>query len=194
MKKKDIRFIIIFLAILIFAGVYLFQTSYAKYRRQIKSDFSATIASWNIKVNNEMINNKTELTNTITPVINNSTYVKQGTIAPGTTGYFDLTIDATLVDVDFTYTIDVEPDVDTPLLDFIITSYTIGATTVYLQPGDSIIEDLVKNTGTTSLRINFAWDDSATNQMDNEADTEYAIDTNHTNTDVTVSINFIQKR
>lgn len=194
MKKKDIRFIIIFLAILIFAGIYLFQTSYAKYRRQIKSDFSATIASWNIKVNNEMINNKTELTNTITPVINNSTYVKQGTIAPGTTGYFDLTIDATLVDVDFTYTIDVEPDVDTPLLDFIITSYTIGATTVYLQPGDSIIEDLVKNTGTTSLRINFAWDDSATNQMDNEADTEYAIDTNHTNTDVTVSINFIQKR
>lgn len=194
MKKKDIRFIIIFLAILIFAGIYLFQTSYAKYRRQIKTDFSATIASWNIKVNNEMINNKTELTNTITPVINNSTYVKEGTIAPGTTGYFDLTIDATLVDVDFTYTIDVEPDTDTPLLDFIITSYTIGSTTVTLQPGDSIIEDLVKNTGTTSLRINFAWDDSATNQMDNEADTEYAIDTNHTNTDVTVSINFIQKR
>ena len=194
MKKKDIRFIIIFLAILIFAGIYLFQTAYAKYRRQIKSDFSATIASWNIKVNNKMINNKTELTNTITPIINNSTYVKEGTIAPGTTGYFDLTIDATLVDVDFTYTIDVEPDVDTPLLDFIITSYTIGSTTVYLQPGDSIIEDLVKNTGTTSLRINFAWDDSATNQMDNEADTEYAIDTNHTNTDVTASINFIQKR
>ena len=107
MQKSDIKFIIVFIAILVFSGIYLFQSSLAKYRRQITSTLTATVASWNIKVNNEMIVNKTELDTDITPVINTSTYVKAGTIAPGTTGYFDLVINAEDVDVDFSYEIEI---------------------------------------------------------------------------------------
>ena len=94
MKKNDKIFIIVFIGIVSFALMYLFQASYAKYRRLATSQIDARIASWNILVNNESIANKTELTNSITPVIDANQYVKSGVIAPGTTGHFDIVIDA----------------------------------------------------------------------------------------------------
>lgn len=57
MKKKDIHFLIIFIVIITFSLFYLFQSSYAKYRKQVSAGMQATIASWNIKVNTENINN-----------------------------------------------------------------------------------------------------------------------------------------
>ena len=39
----------------------------------------------------------------------------------------------------------------------------------------------------------FVWDDSTNNTMDNQADTEYALDENNENTNIAVSIHFTQK-
>ena len=66
-KLKDLRFIIVFIAIVSFSFIYLFQTSYAKYRKQIEGETSLTIAKWNIKVNNEYVDNKAVLEEEITP-------------------------------------------------------------------------------------------------------------------------------
>ncbi len=195
MKKSDLKFIIVFLLILGFAGVYLYRSTYAKYRRRVDANFTATIASWNIKVNDEMIINKTTLENEITPVINNSQYVKEGTLAPGTTGYFDLVINSEEVDVDFTYDISITTNADTELLDFVITSYSINGTTMVYDPDTdtSIVGDLAKNTGDTTLRITFAWNDGRNNKMNNQADTEYAANSLNKITNVNVIINFAQK-
>ena len=54
-KKNDIKFVIVFVIVVGLSLLYLFQSSYAKYRKQIEGDVRTTIASWNIKVNNEMI-------------------------------------------------------------------------------------------------------------------------------------------
>ena len=193
MKKNDKIFLIAFVGIVAFSLLYLFQASYAKYRRQVTGSLEARIASWNIKVNNESINNKTELTSNIVPVIDTNQYVKTGVIAPGTGGYFDITIDASLVDVDFTFTIDSEVSDDTPLEDLVFTKYTLnGVEHNYTTPGE-IVGDITKNTANTALRIYFKWNDDATNTMDNAEDTSYATDDTHENTLITVNIHFAQK-
>ena len=194
MKKKDTRFLIIFVVIVTLSLLYLFQSSYAKYRKQISTQMSATIASWNIKVNNELINNKTTLTNNITPVLDANTYIKEGVLVPGSTGYFDIIMNAEDVDVDFTYEIQNEVDEDTPLLDLKFTGYSIDSGTTQTYPaGGAITGNLTKNTGDTTIRVFFVWDDSTNNTMDNQADTEYALDENNENTNIAVSIHFTQK-
>ena len=195
MKKNDKIFLIAFLAIVSFSLLYLFQASYAKYRKQVTGEMNATIASWNIQVNNETINNKTTLTNTITPTLIADPYIKQGVIAPGSTGYFELTINGTNVDVDFSYEIECSPDEQTPLYDLVFTRYTLNGVNQTFQQDGVISGDLLKNSGTQTLVIYFEWNDNPnTNTMDNQDDTEYAIDSSNTNTKIKVDIHFTQKR
>ncbi len=193
-KKSDLRFIIIFIIIAGISLLYLFQASYAKYRRQIEGNVEATIASWNIKVNNESINNKTVLTNTIVPVIDSNTYVKSNVIAPGSTGYFDLIINAQEVDVDFNYEISGSIHEDTPLSDLIITEYEINNVRTTYNETNKITGTLQKNTGNTSIRIYFKWNDDTTENMNNKQDTDYAIDATHQPTKIKVTIKFTQKK
>ena len=75
--KKDLRFIIIFILVVTISFIYLFQSTYAKYKKQVNSNVNSTIASWNIKINNETINNKKTLTNSITPTFYENEYVKE---------------------------------------------------------------------------------------------------------------------
>lgn len=194
MKKKDLSFVVIFIVIVTISLMYLAQASYAKYRRQVNGDVEATIARWNITVNNELINNKTALTNFIIPTLDTNQYVKSGVLAPGGTGYFDIIINATDVDVDFDYTINGEINQSTPLSDLKITQYEQGNTTRVYNNSTGITGTIEKNTVNTTIRIYFEWDDSNTNTMDNQADTEYATQTTTPDAKIKVTINFIQKQ
>lgn len=195
-KKKDLYFIIIFLAIVSFSFIYLFQTSYAKYRKQATGQVQTRIASWNIKINNETINNNSTLENDITPTFDKNNYIKEGVIAPGSTGYFDLLIDSTEVDVDFKYTIsDVSSTNANPLNDLKITKYELNdsGTKIDYDYAKGIIGDLEKNTANTKIRLYFVWnDDSETQTMTNKDDTKYAH--TYTETNIKLKINFVQKK
>ncbi len=194
MKEKDFRFIIIFVVIVVLSLAYLFQTSYAKYRKQANTSMNTTIASWNIKVNNEIINNKSTLTNSIIPVLDTNSYIKEGVLAPGSTGYFDIIINAENVDVDFNYEIENNVDENTPLEDLIFTGYSVDSGSTQTYPANGTISgNLIKNTGDTTIRVFFTWDDSANNVMGNQEDTEYAIDEDNTNTNIIISIHFTQR-
>ena len=195
MKKKDIRFLIIFIVIVTFSLFYLFQSSYAKYRKQVSAGIQTTIASWNIKVNTENINNKSTLTNNIIPTIDSNQYIKSGVIAPGSTGHFEVVINATDVDVDFNYEIESEVDEDTPLSDLTFTGYKVGTGAIQTFSGTdtTITGNITKNTDNTTITVYFTWNDSATNNMNNQADTEYAINEDHENTNIIVSIHFTQR-
>ncbi len=193
MKKNDRRFLILFVLLLTLSLLYLFQTSYAKYRKQVKGEMQARIASWNIKVNDEDISNKTQLTNTITPVFDVNEYVNDGVLAPGSTGHFDIVVNAEDVDVDFNYEITCVVDDSTPLLDLVFTRYTINDTNYNFTQTGKITGELTKNSTDTTFRVFFKWNDDATNQMNNQADTEYAIDEANEETKMKVSIKFTQK-
>ena len=192
MKKSDKIFLVLFIGIVTFSLLYLFQASYAKYRKQIKGEFNTTIASWNIKVNNETINNKTDLTNTITPVIVNNSYVKANVVAPGTTGYFDITLDASDVDVDFIYEITSVVDEDNPLYDLRFYKYVIGGVEHTFTQAGVLTGDMVKNSSPISFRIYFEWYDGSDNTMNNADDTAYATNEDNVNTNIKVSIHFTQ--
>lgn len=183
MSKKDKIIIGISLVIVILCFVYLFQASYAKYRKKINGNIKATVAGWNIKVNTETISGKKELTNDIVPVFLGDDNTKAGVIAPGATGYFDLTIDASLSDVSFTYKINTTVASDSAVIDLVATSYIVNpsatnTTTTAYDDATGITGTIAHNTASTVIRVYIKWDDSATNQMSNAVDTDVAIDEN----------------
>jgi len=192
MEKKDIKFIIIFIFIVGISFIYLFQATYAKYRKQITSEVNANVASWNIKINDEAIANKKKLANSITPIFDENEYVKANTLAPGVTGHFDINIDSSNVDVDFTYEITASLAEDTDLKDFKITGYELNDSGTINKYDSSITGDLVKNTKNTKIRFYVAWIDDDTNEMNNSEDTTYAV--NHNNVIYNLTIKFTQKK
>lgn len=192
MEKKDIKFIIIFIFIVGISFIYLFQATYAKYRKQITTEVNANVASWNIKINDEAIANKKKLANSITPIFDENEYVKANTLAPGVTGHFDIIIDSSNVDVDFTYEITASLAEDTDLKDFKITGYELNDSGTINKYDSSITGDLVKNTKNTKIRFYVAWVDDDTNEMDNSEDTTYAV--NHNNVIYNLTIKFTQKK
>ena len=188
MEKKDLKFIIIFILIVCFSFAYLFQATYAKYRKQVSTEMDGDIASWNIKVNDEDINGKKTLTNNITPEITSSEYVKDKKIAPGSSGYFTVTIDATNVDVDFKYELTTELNQDTNLTDFKISGYKINDGTLISTYNNKLTGEIQKNTPKTKITYYIMWDDDdKTQTMNNTEDTDYA--KNHKDVKINLNIN-----
>lgn len=180
-KKKDLKFIFVFIIILSLSIGYLFQATYAKYRKQIIGNTDFSIAKWNIKINNEDIKNKKELENSIVPIFDENEYVKEGVIAPGTTGYCDIYINGENVDVTFEYELTPSIPDESTIKDLKITEYIVNpddanSTKVTYTEGSSIKGTIEHNIETTQIRLFLTWDDSATNIMDNAADTAAAAD------------------
>ena len=178
-KKKDLKFIILFIVLVSCCLLYLFQSSYAKYRRQINGSVSSDIASWNIKVNGEDIANKKTLTTTIEPTFLESENTKEGVIAPGVTGYYTITIDASDVDVNFLCSIHSDVSVDSNVVDLKTLSYAVNPVSdndekLTYSADTGIVQQISKNTNQTVFRIYIQWDDEA-GTMDNQADTEVGI-------------------
>ena len=191
--KKDLRFIIIFILVVTISFIYLFQSTYAKYKKQVNSNVNSTIASWNIKINDETINNKKTLTNSITPTFYENEYVKENTLAPGIKGYFDINIDSSKVDVDFNYEVNAVLNNSTNLTDFKITDYELndsGTKQNFSTTG--ISNSLPENTKNTKIRFYVEWIDDDTNVMNNVEDTTYA--TNHDDVKYVLTIKFTQKK
>lgn len=193
LKKNDIKFISIFIIIVLLAFLYLGVNTYSKYRKQVAAKGEATVARWLIKVNTEDIKGKTELTNNITPVWDANSYVKDELIAPGSTGYFEITIDATNVDVDFNYEIENLNDSSAALPDLIITSYQVNGGENTTTTGNKITGEITKNTASTVIKAYIKWDDDpATQTMDNQDDTTFAQQTD-TTADINLKLKFTQK-
>ncbi len=87
----------VFLAIAAIAGY-----GYAKYVSNFGGDMQAQVAKWSFKVNGSEGNAKTfNLINTI----NKNDSVTEGTVAPGTSGYFDLELDGSGTETAINYVI-----------------------------------------------------------------------------------------
>lgn len=197
-KSKDIKFIIIFILIVTVSFFYLTKSSLARFRKQADTNVNIDIAKWNIYVNNEDISNKKTLTGNITPSFIGNDYTNDSVIAPGSSGYCDIIIDATKVDVDFTYELSSIIPEESSIKDLKINSYAINPpsddTTTTKIPYDEntkIEGTIARNTSSTKIRIYIKWEDE-TGTMTNEEDTQIA-----TNQDskaiINVELKFTQK-
>ena len=178
-RKKDLRFIILFVVLVSCCLLYLFQSSYAKYRRGVAGEVSADVAGWNIKVNGEDIANKKTLTTTIVPTFLESENSAAGVIAPGVEGYYTITIDASLVDVPFECTIHSDVADDSSISDLKTLSYQINPTSsttdrLTYSADTGIVQVIPRNTSQYVFRIYLVWDDE-NGTMDNQADTEVGV-------------------
>lgn len=178
-KKKDLKFLIFFLIMLSFSLFYLFQSSYAKYRKQVEGKVTASIASWNIKINNEDIANKKVLTSTIVPIFPETDTTAKNVMAPGSEGYYTITIDASNVDVAFNYSVfsDVANNssvTDLKTLSYIMNPSNASSPKLEYDSTLGITGSMDKNSKALSIRIYIKWEDD-TGTMTNEQDTSAAV-------------------
>ena len=188
-KKKLLVFLLLFLICL-----FLFQEAYAKYRKFATVNVNNTVANWNIKINNEDIRNKTTLTNNITPTINSNANVNANVLAPGSSGYFDVTIDATNADVSFTYEITIDSLNASTIEDLDINSYAVNDFTNIQTISNGVVSGTIThNTPSTVVRVFFSWIDDGTDTMTNQDDTAAAT-SGTANADILVSFHLTQVR
>jgi len=186
-KKKILVFLLLFLICL-----FLFQEAYAKYRKFATVNVNNTVANWNIKINNEDIRNKTTLTNNITPTINSNANVNDNVLAPGSSGYFDVTIDATNADVSFTYEITIDSLNASTIEDLNINSYAVNDFTNVQTISNGVVSGTIThNTPSTVVRVFFSWIDDGTDTMTNQDDTAAAT-SGTANADILVSFHLTQ--
>lgn len=176
-KFYNIKLALAFLSL--FALVSMVQDTYSKYNTAAQGDASLSIARWQISINNQDIIDNSYITNAITPSTISSDHVKKGVFAPQSVGYFDLVLDYSNVDTSFEYTIVTSIPESSGVTDLIVTGYSIdGGTIVPVSGGltnitNTILLSEVERTKT--IRIYITWEDSLTETMDNEADTDATI-------------------
>lgn len=169
LNKKVKTFIAI---IALFYCVTLIQSTYAKYVSGLDANTNLAIARWKIMLNDVDITTESSFTGDITPVLNGSTYVNEGVIAPAASGYFDIIIDGSETDVSFQYNLTVAQADDNTISDLRVTSYQIGTDPVTNYTGT--ISNVINSADTTkarTVRFFVDWYDGDGEVMDNAADT-----------------------
>lgn len=163
-------------------SVFVIINTFAKYVTSAKQITDIPIARWNIKVNDTSIKNGDTLTSVITPVFPGSEHIAEGIIAPTAEGYFDLNLDCTDADVSFSYNITIFPNENSSVSDIITTGYSIddGDIISFDDTANTITDNIYYSSDITNrmIRVYIKWnDDSQTENMDNEADTNATLDT-----------------
>ncbi|MGN1379305.1 MAG: hypothetical protein ACI4XR_02780 [Bacilli bacterium] len=98
--KNKIFYLLIILTLGIF--IYIINSSYALFETNKSMVVKPNVAKWNININNSNINSSEDFTIDSFVSVTNS-HVKEGKIAPGAEGYFDIEIDGQDTDVSISY-------------------------------------------------------------------------------------------
>lgn len=173
-KFKKILFFISIL-IIILTLVFIAQT-YAKYLTSTSGTASIPVAKWNIVINNQSIKNNSDISSSIVPVFEGTDNIASGIIAPTSTGYFDLALDFSNVDVSCSYSISSTVDENSLIKDLVITGYSINnGPVVTFEEYNQTIEKTVLYSDTPrtqNVRVFIMWnDDSESSTMSNQDDT-----------------------
>lgn len=170
------------------------QQTYAKYLDTKEGDTDFTIAKWKILVNQQDITEASTMSSLINPVYIENEHMKEGVIAPGREGYFDLVIDSSNTEVSFRYDISVTSSENSSVNDLVITGYSLNDSEI-IPVSDQLnnLSNIIYYTDTNKenkIRIYFKWRDGTGENMNNEADTNASIQ--GVNAKLKVNITFTQ--
>ena len=170
------------------------QQTYAKYLDTKEGDTDFTIAKWKILVNQQDITEASTMSSLINPVYIENEHMKEGVIAPGREGYFDLVIDSSNTEVSFRYDISVTSSENSSVNDLVITGYSLNDSEI-IPVSDQLnnLSNIIYYTDTNKenkIRIYFQWRDGTGENMNNEADTNASIQ--GVNAKLKVNITFTQ--
>lgn len=183
--------------------------TYSRYVADTTGGVELALAKWQILVDETDITSGNSSSMVLTPTIEQSSNVKNGTIAPSSTGYFDINIDPSNVGVSFNYAISLAL-VNNNIPDLLITKYSIIDSSY--KVGDTLkLNNISDNTITGTLdfnnaipnyifdsftiRVYFEWYEGNNETMNDEADTQvgYQSATNNLTLGINASISFSQK-
>ena len=177
MKK---RIIFIFACLWIIISFMLIKSTYAKYLSAVNANANVSISVWNIVLNEQNIIKNSNFSSNLSLVFPGNDYYSEGFIVPGSIGYFDLTIDTSSVTMPFKYSVIASPDATTEISDIKVIGYSLdGNNDVinYLNEENSTIENSVSvDSQNSSIRVYMQWVDDDTETLDDDADTELALD------------------
>ena len=152
----------------------VFYNTLALFETDSSGTINTDIGKWVIKVNNQTItdgqNESIDINNF---VYEQNSHVEQGYIAPGTSAYFDLVIDASDCDVAVLYNLDLNFDETTYADNISFSVETLNGPQVvrtdeYVYSGIVSLNSII-NGETTSFRIHITWDDDPTYDEDDTA-------------------------
>ena len=154
---------IIIILIVIICFLYLkMNSTYTSYESEVNGSVDSAIANWNIKVNDTLITDAVMEDIPINTVEWDTTHIREGKAAPGSSGVITLTVDPTTTDVSFDYELTIiDNSVDVNKL---LTVTSVTATSGDLVKdnnsyhGSMKLEDIQKNQVITIL-ISVLWDD-----------------------------------
>lgn len=187
--------------------------TYSRYVADTTGNLKIAFAQWQILVNNDDITNNTTSSVVLNPIINENEYVESNKLAPSSSGYFDISIDPTNVDVAFNYEITLRV-VNENIPDLMISKYAIlnkdyeeGNTITYNNIENNKIQgslDLEKIASGTDeiiesnfepfiIRVFFEWYEGESEQMNDKEDTQIATSTDDNQLEISAEIKFEQK-
>ncbi len=193
LKKRQFRILLACISLLLLIN--MIQETYAKYISSANANSEFSIARWAFLVNTQDVLSNSDFSNTIIPTFDTDTNIATGVIAPTSTGYFDIVIDSSDVDVAFNETITLSQNEDNTVTDLVFTGYSLNngqvvslnnLTSTTITSSHALNEQNTVNT----YRVYIAWNDNAsTETMDNADDADAAVNGEAI---IDININFIQ--
>ena len=189
LKKFKILLVIASLA----TTLSLMSNTYSRYVASSTGNVEVEFAKWQILVNETDISTNNTSNITFQPTIEKNENIADNKIAPSSTGYFDIEIDPTNVDVSFKYSINLDIDNEN-IPDLVITKYTIIPESytdkdviVYNYLENNKLENTLTYNNSPfekfTIRVYFQWYEGENELMSDEIDTQIS------NTDTTFKIN-----
>lgn len=209
--KFRIKILSIFIPLSLF--LCFMSNTYSRYVADTTGNLKMSFAQWQILVNTADITSNSNSSVVLTPVINKNKYVESNKLAPSSSGYFDISIDPSNVDVAFNYYITLDvlnkniPDLIITKYAILDSNYTEDETIIYKNIENNTIHgslDLenVASTGDDILdnkfepfivRVCFEWYEGLGETMSDELDTAFITDAKNNNLEINATIRFEQK-
>ncbi len=186
------RFRIIIALISLIFLIDMIQDTYAKYVSSADAVKNFTIARWSFLVNNQDVLSNNNFSNTITPVIDANANIASGVIAPTSTGYFDIVIDSTNVDVAFNETITLSQGDNNTVSDLVFTGYKKNNDSIVSFTNSTVITNVHptnEQNRTNTYRFYIEWKDGTGETLDNYDDAD---ESRNGIASVKVNISFVQ--
>lgn len=190
-RSRKTRLMLALISLLLLVN--LMQESYAKYISSASANGGFTIARWAFVVNTQDVLANSNFSSTIVPSFDTNANIKADVIAPTSTGYFDIEIDSSDVDVAYTTTITLGQADDNTVTDLRFTGYKIN--TGSIQPINDtsatiqIAHQLNEVNTTNTYRFYIEWYDGQGEDMDNSDD---AVASDEGVAKVAVNLQFLQ--
>lgn len=175
---NKLKFLIVCFMLIILVS--LMSNTFSKYVSSADGDLNVSFAKWQILVNNLDISEAANSEILFVPVIDSNNEVEENSVAPSSSGYFDIAIDPSNVALSFNYniTFSIEND-DIP--DLMISEYAIlpvdDSPIEKISLDNNIIEkDMIYDPENPfkpfTIRLFFKWYEGENELMDDLADTE----------------------